>query len=104
MEEQDQDCEDDPHEEEEVVPEPHPLVHSRDALKERVSCPDCGRLVPAHCRRFTHRCRKSEATATARAETRAEAETSPEEGSANQKRPGVAKPLKNKTVTKRAEN
>jgi len=90
---------------EESVPEPPPLTRGKKDLKERVNCPDCGRQVSLHTLLHTHRC--------AAKKKREEAEAAPAPAPKKKVRvvepkpalpaAEVQKPLKQRSVIKRAE-
>ena len=95
--------------EEEVIPEPPPLTRGKKDLKERVNCPDCGRQVSLHTLLHTHRC------AAKKKREEAEAAPAPAPEPAPKKKVRVVepkpalpaaevqKPLKQRSVIKRAE-
>ena len=96
--------------EEEVIPEPPPLTRGKKDLKERVNCPDCGRQVSLHTLLHTHRC------AAKKKREEAEAAPAPEPVAPAPKKKvrvvepkpalpaaEVQKPLKQRSVIKRAE-
>ena len=97
--------------EEETIPEPPALTRGKKDLKERVNCPDCGRQVSLHTLLHTHRCaakKKREEAEAAPAPEPAPAPAPKKKVKIVEPKPAlpaseVQKPLKQRSVIKRAE-